>query len=163
MQNPEKIANNMKLTPGMTVLEIGPGKGSYTKEIARQVQPEGLVFAIDIADRVISRLNERLKIENIPNIIAKIDDAYSLSFEDNTFDRISMITCLPEIPNPTEVLKECRRVLKPGGQVSLCELFLDPDYALRKTEKKWATKANLILDSEFGNWWSYQLIFSKND
>ena len=163
LQNPEKIANNMHLIAGMTVLEIGPGKGSYTTELARRILPDGIVYAVDVADRVIDRLNERINEEEIPNIVAKIDNAYSLSFDDNTFDCISMITCLPEIPNPTEVLKECRRVLKPGGQVSLCELFLDPDYPLRKTEKKWAIEANLALDSEFGNWWSYQLIFRKND
>ncbi|MEJ2252531.1 MAG: methyltransferase domain-containing protein [Candidatus Lokiarchaeota archaeon] len=161
MQQPEKLADRLDLKPGMTVIEVGPGKGNYTKAIAKKVSSDGRVYAIDIQEWVIEKLKKRLEEENIKNIEPKIDDAYALSFQDNSIDRIFLNTCLPEIPEPVRALKEFRRVLKKGGFVSMSELFLDPDYPFRSTEKRWAKEAGLDLKSEFGNWFTYQLNFQK--
>ncbi len=163
IQKPEKVAQRLKLEPGMIVLEIGPGKGSYTKVIARKVLPDGKVYAIDIQESIINRLKKRIKKENIENIIPKIDDAYNLSFEDESIDRALMIACLPEIPEPIRALKEIKRVLKPNGLISLSEMLPDPDYPRRKTEKKWAKEAGFELDEQFGNWFIYQLNFKKSE
>jgi len=161
LQKPELIAERMQLKPGMTVIEIGPGKGSYTKAVAKKVEPNGKVFAIDIQKSIITRLKKKIKKENIQNIIPKIEDANNLSFEDESVDRIFAITCLPEIPDPVRVLREFKRILKPDGIISLSELFLDPDYPLRKTEKRWAKEAGLDFLEGFGNWFVYQLNFIK--
>jgi len=161
IQKPETVAKRMNLEPGMIVVEIGPGKGSYTKSLAKSVLPDGKVYAIDIQESIIKRLKKRIEKEKIENIIPKIDDAYNLSFEDESVDRVLMIACLPEIPDPIRVLKEIKRVLKPNGLVSLSEMLPDPDYPRRKTEKKWAKKAGFELDAQFGNWFIYQLNFKK--
>ncbi|MFX1304244.1 MAG: class I SAM-dependent methyltransferase [Promethearchaeota archaeon] len=161
IQKPEKIAERMNLKPGMTIIEIGPGKGSYTKAVAKRVLPDGKVYAVDIQESVINRLKKRIEKENITNIIPKIDDAYNLSFEDESVDRVLMIACLPEIPEPVRALKEIKRVLKPDGLISLSEMLPDPDYPRRKTEKKWADEAGFDLNEQFGNWFVYQLNFKK--
>ncbi len=145
----------------MIVVEIGPGKGSYTKVVADKILPHGKVYAIDIQEAVIKRLKERVKKENISNIIPMIDDVYNLFFEDGSVDRIFAIACLPEIPEPVRVLKEFKRILKSDGIISLCEPFIDPDYPLRRTEKKWAKEAGLEFIQGFGNWFVYQFNFSK--
>ena len=161
IQNPTTIANRMQLQPGMIVVEIGPGKGNYTKAIAKQILPNGKVIAIDIQEAVIKDLKKKLKKEKITNIEPKVDDAYNLSIPKETVDRVVAITCLPEIPNPIQVLCECKRILKPDGIISLCELIFDPDYPRRKTEIKWAKEAGLKLDEEYSNILSYQLNFKK--
>jgi protein-L-isoaspartate O-methyltransferase len=161
IQKPDLIADRMKLEPGMKALEIGPGKGAYTKAVAKQILPEGVVYAIDVQESIIEKLKDRLKEENISNVIPKIDDAYNLSFEDESIDRIFAVACLPEILDPVKVLKEFKRVLKRDGIISLCELFIDPDYPLRRTEKRWADNVNLELVEQFGNFFSYQLNFGK--
>ena len=161
IQKPETIAERMKLESGMTVLEIGPGKGSYTKAIAKSILPDGKVYAIDIQESIINRLKKRIEKDNIENIIPKIDNVYNLSFEDSSIDRVIMIACLPEIPEPIRALKEIKRILKPNGLISLSEMFPDPDYPRRKTEIKWAETAGFKLDDRFGNWFVYQLNFKK--
>lgn len=163
LQKPETVAKRMKLKPGMTVIEIGPGKGNYTKAIAKNILPEGKVYAIDIQESIINRLKKKIEKESITNIIPKIDDTYNLSFEGETIDRVLMIACLPEIPDPIRVLKEIKRVLKPNGLISLSEMLPDPDYPRRKTEKKWAKEAGFELDEQFGNWFIYQLNFKKSE
>lgn len=161
IQKPDTVAERMRLKRGMTIVEIGPGKGSYTKAIAERVLPDGEVYAIDIQESIIERLRERFEREGIENIYPMIDDAYNLSFEDESVDRVLTIACLPEIPDPVRVLKECHRVLKPGGLVCLSEVFSDPDYPRRSTEKRWAEEAGLVLEEEFGSFLLYQLNFVK--
>ena len=161
VQKPSTVADQLFLKPGMVVVEIGPGKGSYTIEFARRVLPDGKVFAVDISESVITRLKQRIAHETIPNIVAQIDNAHAFSFEDESIDRVIAIACLPEIPQPVKVLREIRRILKPNGIVSLSELALDPDYPRRKTVKRWASEAEFKLHSEFGNWFVYQLNFVK--
>lgn len=160
-QNPTVIAERMQLEPGMIVVEIGPGKGSYTKAVAHKILPNGTVYAVDISEKVIARLKIRIEDEGIPNIIPKIDDAYHFSFADESVDRILAVSCLPEIPDPIKVLTECRRILKSNGFICLSELVVDPDYPRRKTEKRWASEAGLELAQEFGRWTAYQLHFRK--
>lgn len=161
IQRPEVVADRMRLGPGMTVVEIGPGKGSYTKAVAERVLPDGRVYAIDIQESVIERLRERFEKEGVTNVHPRIDDAYDLSLEDESVDRILAIAVLPEIPDPVKVLMECRRVLKPGGLVCLSEVFSDPDYPRQSTEMRWAEEAGLVLEEEFGNFFLYQLNFIK--
>jgi len=161
IQKPETVVERMRLKPGMIIIEIGPGKGSYTKALAKNILPDGKVYALDIQESIIIRLKKRIEKEGITNIIPKIDDAYNLSFEDESVDRVLMIACLPEIPDPIRVLKELKRVLKPDGLISLSEMLPDPDYPRRKTEKKWAEEAGFDLDEQFGNWFIYQLNFKK--
>jgi len=151
----------MQLESGMVVVEIGPGKGSYTEAVAEKVLPDGIVYAVDIQKGVIVRLKSRVEKKGIPNIIPKIDNAHAFSFADESVDRVFAIACLPEIPEPIKMLRECHRILKPNGLVSLSELLADPDYPRRKTEKHWAEEAGLELRQEFGNVFTYQLNFGK--
>jgi SAM-dependent methyltransferase len=161
VQKPDVIAERMQLKPGMIVVEIGPGKGSYTKAVAKRILPNGKVYAVDISEKVIESLKKKVEKENITNIIPKIENAYNFSFANQSMDRVYAIACLPEIPEPVKVLNECRRILKPDGLVCFCELVWDPDYPRRKTEKSWANEAGLELKQEFGNWAAYQLNFSR--
>jgi SAM-dependent methyltransferase len=160
-QNPDTIAERMQLAPGMVVVEIGPGKGSYTKAVAQRIVPDGIVYAVDISKDVIERLKVRFDKEGITNIIPKIEDAYNFTFANESVDRVFAVSCLPEIPQPLRVLEECRRILKPDGILCLNEWVVDPDYPFRSTEKSWARQAGLQLVQEFGNWVSYQLHFGK--
>ncbi|MHA1112399.1 MAG: class I SAM-dependent methyltransferase, partial [Promethearchaeota archaeon] len=154
-------AERMGAKPGDLAVELGPGKGSYSIGVAKRIEPNGKLYAIDIEQKILDRLQVRLEKENITNIIPKKDDAHNLDFENESVDIIFAVACLPEIPNPVEVLKEFKRILKPNGIISLCELFIDPDYPLRKTERKWAFEADLEVREEFGNWFSYQINFGN--
>jgi SAM-dependent methyltransferase len=160
-QNPDVIANRMQLGPGMVVVEIGPGNGSYTKAVAQRILPDGIVYAVDISESVVQRLKARFDNEGVTNVIPKIEDAYHFTFADESVDRVFAVSCLPEIPQPVAVMEECRRILKPDGLLCLNEWVVDPDYRLRNTEKLWAKRAGLDLKQEFGNWISYQLNFGK--
>lgn len=59
-QNPRAVLAT-HVRPGMTVIEIGPGMGFFTLDIARLVGPAGRVVAIDVQPRMIGALRRRAK------------------------------------------------------------------------------------------------------
>jgi len=160
IQPPAEFADRLGLELGMSVLEIGPGKGSYTFEVARRVAP-GTVYGCDISPYVVERLREKADREGLTNVDVRVEDVFRLSFQDSSIDRVYMIATLPEISDPVVALRECRRVLKPGGLLSLSELLFDPDYPLKGTEKRWAEEAGLVLEEEHGDLICYQLNYRK--
>ncbi len=162
IQPPKTLADRLRLQQGMFILEVGPGKGTYTFEVAKRV-PDGKVIAIDIQESVIKKLKKKCEELGITNIEPKIMDVYNLNFDNEVFDRVFLISCLPEIPDPIRALEELNRVLKPNGLLCLVETFSDPDYPLPRTEIRWVNDAGLKLDSRHGNWFLYYLIFSKSN
>jgi len=57
----------------MSVLEVGPGKGTYTIEVAKRV-PNGKVVAIDIQESVVNRLEQKCREQGINNMEPKVMD-----------------------------------------------------------------------------------------
>jgi len=146
---------------GMCVLEIGPGPGTFTIEAAKRVGANGKVFAVDIEQAEISRLNRRLHRENITNVTARLASACELPFPDKTFDRVFMVTVLAEIPDRKRALLEIKRVLKDEGLLAVGELLLDPDYPRRKTVIGWCKDAGLEPVAAHGGLVHYLVTFGK--
>ena len=51
-----------------------------------------------------------------------VDDTACLSFENETFDSVTMIACINHIPNRRDVLKEVHRILRANGRLILTNL-----------------------------------------
>ncbi|MBN2044892.1 MAG: class I SAM-dependent methyltransferase [Anaerolineales bacterium] len=161
IQPPDETAVRHGIQPGMTVLEVGPGSGTYTAAAARRVGVGGQLVAIDIEPRMIERVQFKAEREGLTNIHAEVGDVYQLNYPENHFDLCFMITVISEIPEPVRAMQEIKRVLKPGGIISFSELFLDPDYPLARTVTRWADEAGFKYKQKFGNWFCYTLIFEK--
>ena len=145
----------------MTVLEVGPGNGTYTIGAARRVGPEGKVVTIDIKPKMVERVRQRALVEGVANIEARVADVYDLPFEDGIFDTVYMIAVIGEIPDPVRAVKEFYRVLSPSGKLVFSELFTDPDYPLAGTLIKIARAADFQLEARIGSFFYYTLVFGK--
>ena len=130
IQPPEEMPLRHGVKPGMKVLEVGPGNGTYTIATARAVGDGGQVISIDIEPKMIERVNKRIQKDGIDNIDARVADVFDLPFEEGTFDLVYMIAVIGEIPTPERALSEFHRVLKPTGNLAFSELLMDPDYPL---------------------------------
>jgi ubiquinone/menaquinone biosynthesis C-methylase UbiE len=161
VQPPDETPARHGIEPGMTVLEVGPGNGTYTVATARRVGDKGKVVTIDIESKMIERVTRRAQAEGIENIEARVADVYDLPFEDGYFDAIYMIAVVGEIPAPDEAMKEFYRVLRPSGTLAFSELLNDPDYPLAGTLIQKATSAGFRLKEKVGNFFYYTLILEK--
>ena len=118
------------LKPGDTALELGPGPGYFTAEAARVVGPEGRVVCLDLQPEMIAMLRERLDEQVIANAHPAVSDATKLPLADRSVDAAFLVTVLGEVPDRPRGMAELRRVMKPGGVLSICESLTDPDYQL---------------------------------
>lgn len=161
IQPPGETAIQHGIKPGMRVLEVGPGNGTYTLAAAQQVVPKGELVTIDIEPKMIERVRNKIEAKNITNIDARVADVYDLPFENSSFDLIYMIAVINEIPDIPKALVEFHRVLKPSGSLVFSEIILDPDYPLAATLTRKVQSANFRLKEKIGNFFYYTLIFEK--
>ncbi len=59
-----------------------------------------------------------------------VGDGVRLPLRDGCVDEAYLVTVLGEIPDRPRAVAELRRVLKPGGVLSIMESLGDPDYQL---------------------------------
>jgi ubiquinone/menaquinone biosynthesis C-methylase UbiE len=101
------LDRNLRLT-GLSVLDLGCGNGCYTIELARR---SARVCGVDIQ---FSKLREfRSNITRFQAVAEK------LPFASDSFDVITMIEVLEHTDDDAMALRECYRVLQPGGALVL--------------------------------------------
>jgi len=164
----EEIIERSGIEKGMIVLELGCGPGVHTMDFAKAIGEEGVLYAVDMQPKMISRLKEKLsksksKLEYkyLSKIETKVANAYDLPLGDKTIDLVVMVGVLGEIPDKSSALKEIRRVLKPGGILAISENLIDPDYPLRKTTRKYCERGGYQLVKTSGSFFNYVLQFRK--
>jgi SAM-dependent methyltransferase len=114
--------------PGERVLEVGPGTGYYTLDVARWVAPDGTLEIFDVQPEMLEDTVGRAAEQGITNITPTRGDARSLPYPDESFDAAYLVAVLGEIPDQDAALRELHRVLKPGGRLVVGELFGDPHW-----------------------------------
>ena len=166
VQPPALIISRSGMLPGMQVLEVGCGSGAFTISVARAVGSHGKLFALDIQPEMLSQLQVKLdrpENQDLHNIELVNESAYSLPFEDGAIDLVYLVAVFQEIPDKPKALSEIKRVLKPGGFLSISEILPDPDYPWMSTTARMGLKAGFVVDRMEGNLWNYTVRFKKNE
>ena len=101
--------------PGERILEVGPGTGYYTLDVAERVKPDGEVDVVDLQQEMLDHTMRRAGERGLANVTPTRSDATSMPYEDATFDAAYLVTVLGEIPDQDAAIRELARVLKPGG------------------------------------------------
>jgi SAM-dependent methyltransferase len=112
--------------PGERVLEVGPGTGYYTLDVAARVGREGSVEILDVQQEMLDHTMRRAGEAGLANVTPTLADATAMPYEDDSFDAAYLVTVLGEVPDQAAAIRELRRVLKPGGRLVIGELFGDP-------------------------------------
>lgn len=106
-----------ELRAGASVLDVGAGPGTITLDLARRVAP-GAVHGIDAAADVMAQAEQTRIAAGVDNASFAVDDAYALSFADDSWDVVHAHQVLQHLTRPVDALREFRRVVAPGGVVA---------------------------------------------
>lgn len=104
------------------ILDIATGTGDLAIDIAKILKPKKIIGA-DLSTKMMSIASEKVKENKLENIISfQKEDCTNLSFEDNSFDAVSLGFGIRNFEDISAGLNEIYRVLKPKGRVCIIEL-----------------------------------------
>ena len=124
----ERLRDVLAPVPGERILEIGPGTGYYTLDMAEWVGTDGAIEIFDLQQEFLDHTMERARERSLANVVPTQGDATSLPYETDSVDAVVLTAVLGEIPDQAAALQEIARVLKPGGRLVVGELFGDPHF-----------------------------------
>jgi len=110
------VAQRLNLQAGERVLELGCGPGDLWLQTAL---PDGLQAALtDLSAGMVSEARRRIRaaVSAQRRFSFAVVSALTLSFADETFDLVIALGLMDHVPNRPEMLREVRRVLRPGGR-----------------------------------------------
>jgi len=111
--------SHLGLTLNETVLEVGIGTGLNLP----LYPPSCRLTGIDLSGEMLDKAVERTHKLAMPGVVLKVMDATSMDFADNEFDKALATYTISAVPDPIGVLREMRRVVKPGGIIVILNHF----------------------------------------
>jgi ubiquinone/menaquinone biosynthesis C-methylase UbiE len=124
--------------PENKILEAGCGVGAQTIILAKN-NPNAQFTSIDISAQSLQEAKSSIDRAGISNVDFQLANIFNLPFEGNTFDHVFICFVLEHIKEPANALDCLKKVLKPGGSITVIEG--DHGSAYYYPESKWAQKA----------------------
>ena len=105
---------------GSTVLEAGCGVGAQTTTLARR-SPQARFTSIDISAESLRQARRQIEAAGLDNVELRQADIFALPFAAASFDHVFVCFVLEHLPQPMQALSVLRRLLKPGGTMTVIE------------------------------------------
>lgn len=122
----DKYASRLSLPPSARLLEVGCGTGATARFLARRPGFSGKVVAVDQSPAFVEAARRFAQEEHVGERIEfRVGDAHGLDLPSAMFDAVIAHTVISHVTDPTAVLREMARVVRPGGTL----VVFDGDYA----------------------------------
>lgn len=128
-QRPREVIRKMGLRDGDVVADVGCGTGYFARRMARAVAPSGRVYAVDIQQEMLDRMQGLLAKEGVTNVVPVLGEADDPKLPPAALDWILLVDVYHELQQPKAMLAKIREGLKPAGRVALIEYRLAGDSA----------------------------------
>src|SRR5688500_6170664 len=123
--------DRMGIRPGDQVLEVGVGTGINTSLYPRNCKVTG----IDLSAGMLDKAREHVAREGLRHVRLIEMDAANLTFAEDSFDIVYAPYLVSVVPDPVQVVREMRRVCKPGGKIIILNHFRSANPFLSRIER----------------------------
>ena len=121
----------MDIQPGARVLEVGVGTG-----ISSALYPHNChVTAIDFSAPMLAKARRRVSRKQLHHVTLMEMDAASLTFADESFDIVYAPYLVNCVSDPLTVVREMKRVCKPGGKIVILNHFRSTDWFMSRFDR----------------------------
>jgi ubiquinone/menaquinone biosynthesis C-methylase UbiE len=138
----------LKLRAGLRVLDVGCGTGDYLRIMAPLVAP-GPAVGVDLSASLVACAQRRVG-PGQAHVSFQVGDACELPFADASFDRVVASQILLHLADPWRAVAEMRRVLGPGGLLSVGEWDWD-SMCLALTDRELGRRFTHLLCDQMNN------------
>lgn len=151
----QKLCKMVAAKPGDRLLEVGSGSGILCRLLAPQLHPGGFMMGVDLSREMAAEARKYALSEGITGKIAfGTAEAKTLPYPIASFDGAVAARLLLHVVDPESVIREMKRVVKPGGRVIVMDWDFEtvtvdhPDQELTRRLLHWRS------DNHGGNNWS---------
>lgn len=109
----------MNLRVGDHVLDVCAGSGASTIPAAEMVGPTGSVLAVDIAEELLARCEQKAAERGLANVRCRVADMGSLSDAVSSFDAVVCVFGIFFAEQMHEQLAMLASLLRPGGAIAI--------------------------------------------
>jgi len=116
----------MDIGAGSYVADVGAGDGYFTVRLADHVGSSGRVYAVDIDDDALDRLQGLVESEGLTNVAVTRGSADDPRLPDGVLDAVLVVNAYHEMTAYAGMLAGMYRALEPGGRLVILD-FQPPD------------------------------------
>jgi SAM-dependent methyltransferase len=116
----ELLHADTRYPAGRLVLEAGCGVGAQTVILAAN-SPQAAFTSIDISAESLAEAQGQVQAAGFRNVTFERASIFELPFGPACFDHVFVCFVLEHLPDPAGALEALRRVLKPGGSITVIE------------------------------------------
>lgn len=121
----------MDIQPSDRILEVGVGTGINT----RLYPSNCAVTGIDLSSSMLEIARQRVAQEGLHHVRLLEMDAAALTFPDSSFDIVYAPYLINVVSDPLKVVREMRRVCRPGGKIIFVNHFRSENFLLSRLEQ----------------------------
>ena len=112
----EKSLDGLVVVRGDRVLDVACGTGAFARLAAHVAGTRGRVVGVDPSPAAIETAR---RVDVTSTVEWRCDDLDGLPFDDGAFDVVACQHALHRFPDRAGILREMRRVLRPGGRLGI--------------------------------------------
>jgi predicted methyltransferase len=111
------IARAVGLAPGMAVADVGAGTGVFTDFFAKDVGPQGRVYAVELSPKFVTLLRERAAARGLAHVTAVQCTERSTELAPGSVDVVFLCDTYHHFEYPRATMGSIHRALRPGGRL----------------------------------------------
>lgn len=125
---------------GRDVLEVGVGTGLSLRHWPREMSVTG----IDLSPEMLARAERARARHRLENVTLRRMDAQAMDFPDDRFDKVAVMYVVSVVPDLGMLLREIRRVCRPGGRICIVNHFQRRNRFVRRLESALSAHAGFL-------------------
>ena len=118
----DRIAEVLPVRKGMKVADVGAGEGEWSVAIAELVGEGGRVFATEVDESELRKIEREVKRSGFSNITTVLGDQADSGLPDACCDAILLRMVFHHFVDPPTMLRSLRKALLPGGHLAVIDI-----------------------------------------
>ena len=112
-----EVIEKLRLKPGDSVADIGSGSGTFSVPMAKAIAPNGILYAVDIDQKMLDFVSERAKKEGVTNLRTVLGEYDDPKLPVKDVDVAFFHRVLHMIEHRQAYLNATAKYLKPDGRI----------------------------------------------
>ena len=134
-QSIDRRVSGFGLKKGQIVVDYGCGPGRFTIRFAKMVGDKGKVYAVDVQELALEYVKQKMKSQGIRNIVPILAHGYQTKIPDHSVDIVLALDMFFAVKNPSALLTEVHRILRPDGLLILDDGHKSRESTLEKINR----------------------------